>query len=154
MAVVPDDLIVDDEDWGIIGRYNWKVDRHGYLFRWATVAEMRDQSLSSRHISLHRQLMGLPKGKQVDHINGNRRDNRRSNLRIVTHRQNTQNVKTRAASGQRGVYRSKNKWLVYVQKDKKNHYFGSYDSLLVAKATAIEALKIMFPDSYVEQRSA
>ena len=41
--------------------------------------------------SIHRWIMDAPKGLQVDHINRNRLDNRRSNLRLVTHKENCKN---------------------------------------------------------------
>lgn len=42
-------------------------------------------------IGLHRWVMGNPSGLQIDHINRNTLDNRKSNLRIVTCQQNSQN---------------------------------------------------------------
>lgn len=40
---------------------------------------------------IHRWIMDAPKGLQVDHVNKNRLDNRRSNLRLVTHKENCNN---------------------------------------------------------------
>lgn len=37
----------------------------------------------------------LPKGFEIDHINGDRSDNRLNNLRIVTHKENMNNPITR-----------------------------------------------------------
>lgn len=64
---------------------------------------------------LHRVLMGLPYGDihQVDHINSNRLDNRRCNLRIATNQQNSYNMRPKnPASGFKGVDwpRSKGRW--------------------------------------------
>ncbi len=47
----------------------------------------------SRGVSLHRFLMNPPNGMEVDHINRDTLDNRRSNLRIVTHAENMKNGK-------------------------------------------------------------
>ena len=55
---------------------------------------------------MHRLIMGEPKGKQVDHWNHDTLDNRRSNLRIVTNRQNNENragAYKNSKSGIRGV---------------------------------------------------
>jgi hypothetical protein len=57
----------------------------------------------ARLISLSRFIMNPPAGLVVDHINGDRLDNRRENLRIANHRQNALNVKARNNTGFAGV---------------------------------------------------
>ena len=37
----------------------------------------------------------IPKGKEIDHLNGNNRDNRLENLRVCTHKENCRNPITR-----------------------------------------------------------
>jgi hypothetical protein len=56
-----------------------------------------------RFVSLSRFIMKPPPGMVVDHINGDRLDNRRENLRITNHRQNALNTKARNNSGFAGV---------------------------------------------------
>jgi hypothetical protein len=56
-----------------------------------------------KFVSLSRFIMKPPLGMVVDHINGDRLDNRRENLRIANHRQNGLNRKTRNSSGFVGV---------------------------------------------------
>lgn len=60
--------------------------------------------------SIHRAVMGYPKGMDVDHINGDPLDNRKVNLRACTRSENCMNKKTRAdsRSGYKGVYISPN----------------------------------------------
>lgn len=57
-------------------------------------------------IQIHRLLMKPPADMQVDHINGNPLDNRKSNLRLCTAAQNAKNrrVNKTSATGFRGVY--------------------------------------------------
>ena len=69
------------EDWELVTKWSWSVDPRGYLV--ATV--------NNCNKTLHRYLMNPPKGYVVDHINGDKLDNRRTNLRVCTHRQNSFN---------------------------------------------------------------
>lgn len=63
-----------------------------------------------RTIYMHRFILGAKCGEQVDHINGNGLDNRRSNLRICSQALNNANIKRPVNStGFRGVYLTPNK---------------------------------------------
>lgn len=70
------------------------------------------------YISMHRLIMGMPDG-EVDHINGDTLDNRRNNLRIVTHQQNlyNQTPQTGRTSKYKGVYRDEDDrfWVVQIK---------------------------------------
>jgi hypothetical protein len=71
--------------------------------------------------------------KLIDHINGNRNDNRIENLREVDYKENTYNSKVRSdnKSGVRCVSWNKKSqsWEVRVKVDKKLKHFGSYKEL-------------------------
>ncbi|MGU7923375.1 HNH endonuclease [Streptococcus suis] len=69
------------EDWELVTKWSWSVDPRGYLA--ATV--------NNCHKTLHNYLMNPSKGFVVDHVNGNKLDNRRTNLRICTPHQNSFN---------------------------------------------------------------
>lgn len=86
--------------------------------------------------------------KLIDHINGNRIDNRISNLRTVTSSENLQNMhfsksnnKTSKVLGVSWFARDK-KWQSEIQVNKKRIYLGRYDSLEDAKNAYLEAKKI------------
>lgn len=90
---------------------------------------------------LHRVLMGLPPGdvRQVDHINRNRLDNRRSNLRVVTGAQNWQNTPSRGrTSRHRGVSWSaaRGKWVAQAQLNGVQRNLGRYATEEEAAAVA------------------
>lgn len=75
---------------------------------------------------LHRELINPPKGYVVDHIDGDTRNNRRSNLRVVTQAENLQNRRgamTNSASGIRGVFRRSDcdRWEAQVVVGRKKH---------------------------------
>lgn len=89
-------FIVSDIDFVDIVRYNWRLDfcsrGHYRVVRDATQDEIAMGF--PRIIKLHRFIMGLfeiGSGGIVDHINGNTLDNRRENLRIVSHKENMNN---------------------------------------------------------------
>jgi len=77
--------MVDDEDFEWLSEYKW-IWRDGYAF----TLEGR------RYRSMHRIIMNAPYKDPViiDHINGNHKDCRRSNLRRANRFQNQQNRKT------------------------------------------------------------
>lgn len=90
----------------------------------------------NRTIQIHRLILNAPKGYEIDHINNNGLDNRRSNLRIVTHLQNQNNLPKRkdATSIYRGVSYSKerNDWCCYVSYNGIQKNLGRFDSEIEA----------------------
>ena len=72
---------------------------------WCLTAGYTTTGLNGRTQYLHRLLLNAPPGSIIDHINGDKLDARRSNLRFVTHAENLQNQKLRAdnTTGVRGV---------------------------------------------------
>jgi hypothetical protein len=104
---------------------------------------------------LHLLIMKPPKmsGLQVDHINGDRLDNLRSNLRIVTFEQQMQNKKPWASSGHRNVHWSaqQNKWRVVVKRSGKLYYGGAFDDIALAVQSARELRGRIFTH-HVEER--
>lgn len=74
--------------------------------------------------------MDLSNGSEVDHINGRRDDNRKSNLRVVNSQGNSKNMKRSSnnTSGRTGVYWDKinSKWLVMAHSGNKQHYAGRF----------------------------
>lgn len=81
--------------------------------------------------------------KIVDHIDGNRSNNKIENLRSANDFQNSRNARLskRNTSGIKGVCwaRHVNKWLVQVRQGGSKKYLGLYDDLELAELVAIEA---------------
>ncbi len=80
-----------------------------------------------------------PGALHIDHIDGNRSNNAINNLRLCTQRQNSRNmpVKKNNTSGVPGVswHRKTGKWRAYVNRERKQHYLGVFETL----AEAVEA---------------
>jgi hypothetical protein len=93
---------LDEEDVERLAGRRLSLGSHEY-------AQMFD---NGRVTLVHRWVMGAQHrdGKIVDHINGNRLDCRKVNLRIVTASESSSNVRGRASSGYRGVYPMRGKW--------------------------------------------
>lgn len=88
--------IVSPEDYAIVSKYSWHQSDKGYVCG----------STNYRTVRLHRFIMGALRNQKVDHMNRNRLDNRRDNLRVVTIAQNNQNrsiSKSKTSSKYRGV---------------------------------------------------
>ena len=71
---------VDAADYEWLSRWTWHL-QNGYAVRW----EKR------KVIFMHREILKPPKGKMGDHMNANRLDNTRANLRICSRPENARN---------------------------------------------------------------
>jgi hypothetical protein len=112
--------IIDVED-AYLDVYKWSLTKRGYVAR-------------GKGALLHHAIMGKPeKGYFVDHINRDRLDNRRSNLRFVTMSQNNQNISKQKnnTSGHRGVHWRKDtsKWSAEIKVNYKKIVLGCYENI-------------------------
>lgn len=119
---------IDDEDYDVVSKYNWVIEiRRGD--RQYAIASIKVGVNKFKHIYLHRLIMGFPKGLVVDHIDHNGLNNRKNNLRIATHRNNSSNQKVNKAntSGYKGVhyYKGYKKYSVTIMANGKQ-IFGGY----------------------------
>lgn len=113
--------LVDDCD-AYLAERRWRTNARGYAIR-------REGSSSQ---FMHRVIMGLERGNPltVDHINRDKLDNRRANLRIVTLAQNQQNVASQrgSMSRYRGVSwdSERQRWIAAVWVDGHCHRLGRF----------------------------
>ena len=140
--------IVDDEDFDKFSVFEWHAfwNKHTNSFYAQRNIPKNGRQTSSY---LHREIMGNPPGKMVDHKNNNTLDCQRSNLRSCTKSQNQMNRKgpqRNSSSLVRGVFFNKHsgKWVVRIGKDGKKSYFGSFSSITKATETSECARKQLF----------
>lgn len=78
----------------------------------------------------------------LDHINGDGTDNRESNLRSVSHRENNRNMARPIGQGAVGVRYTKGSWEAYISTGGKQHYLGRFtsedDAIAARKASEVE----------------
>ena len=129
--------IVDDTDYKTLSKYKW----HALVTKHTSYAKRNSKNREA--ILMHRQILGPPKGIQVDHINHNGLDNRRSNLRLATHGQNLARKRGIPKSGYKGVDFSQGKWRARIRKNRTQMFLGHFGSAEEAgKAYDLAAMKL------------
>ena len=122
---------VSFEDYDLIKQYTWNVNpQHGYVIN------------AQNDIRMHRLIMDVEnKNTEIDHLNHNRSDNRRENLRIVTRSENCFNMGLRKdnTSGYSGVrwFKRDQLWEARITVHGVKYYLGRYKN----KTDAIAARK-------------
>ena len=146
--------LVDDVLFGWLNQFKWFFRKDGY------VAKSIYNKLTGerKQIRMHREIMNFPDGMEIDHINGDKLDNRRENLRICTMGQNRANrgLQRNSSSGYKGVYfeEARNKWRAQIEiNNRRLHlgYFNNAEKAAFAYDTAAkkyfgEFAKLNFPE--------
>lgn len=72
----------------------------------------------------------IPKGCEIDHVNGVRDDNRIENMRIATHEQNMRNTRLRSdnKTGYKGVRLRDGIWVASIKKAGKHIHVGHFET--------------------------
>jgi len=114
-------VIIDIEDAKNVCLYRWYVTDRGYV---------RTTLSGGLKIELHRFLTNPEEGKVVDHIDRNKLNNSKANLRIVTPGENGQNqpLRPNRTTKYRGVHLKNGKYIVRVN----DVYVGSFDAPMIA----------------------
>lgn len=122
----------DKDDYEKVSKYTWWINCSGY----PVTKTSGKGGVSRKEIFLHNLIMGIQKPQidiVCDHIDRNRVNNRKYNLRMANRSENCININVRKdnVSGVIGVSWKKEicKWQVNIQKEKKSYYLGVYKDL-------------------------
>lgn len=140
--------LADKVDLPYLSQFTWCPHSNGYAVR--NIRRGR-ATIATRY--MHREIMNAQKGVQVDHINGNRLDNRRENLRLCTTAENTRHSGSKGGKRKRvlsrflGVTinpRQKNPgWEATMSVNGKTQHYGRFDTQEeAARARDIMAFRI------------
>ena len=119
-----EEFLCDVEDWDYAKNICWYKNNTGYA----------RGEIDGKAILFHNYIFDIntDSGIEVDHIHGNRLDNRRSELRICDRNKNALNkgLYKNNTSGVTGVswHKQQEKWSAYIQIEHKNMYLGSFNS--------------------------
>jgi two-component SAPR family response regulator len=113
--------IVDDEDYEYLSQWKWHLSRFGYAVR-----KPKEQ------IYMHRVIMNTPAGMSTDHINKDKTDNQKVNLRICTTSENMMNrdKQKNNTSGYKGVFwhERAGRWRAQIRLNRKSIHLGLFDT--------------------------
>ena len=134
------EAIVSDSDYEWLSQHSWHAHSEGYA-----VGRLRGQGESK--VFMHRAITEPLAGREVDHINGDRLDNRRENLRLVTRSQQNMNQSPRGGSSRfKGVswFCHQDIWQAKIKIDGKQIHLGHYSIEEDAARAYNEAAREMF----------
>ena len=135
-----------DPETGIFVRIGYPCDKVGRI----TTKGYRQISVAGTRATAHRMAWMYVHGEwpsgQIDHINQCKDDNRIENLRVVSNKQNGENITVYGhnTSGHRGVRFTKCKWIAEIKHKKKSMHLGSFASFDEAVAARLNAEQMFF----------
>ena len=120
------DCLIDKEDYEKIKEYKWHLNKFGYIIT---------NSKKQNGKRIHRMIMNYEGKNVIDHINHNRMDNRKCNLRICNLAENSWNRKSK------GYYyiKKENRWSASIMKNGKYIYLGYFKTEEEAKEARRQA---------------
>lgn len=130
--------IVDDEDFDYLNQFKWHYQSQGYAARNGIMVNGKRGAI----ILMHREVNKTPLVSITDHINRNKLDNRKANLRTVDHSINHLNnpIQKNNTSGFKGVYwdKSRNRWCAKAIYKGKQLRLGQFNTLEKANIARLE----------------
>lgn len=140
-------VLIDEEDIDIVEENSWYLSKNGYVI-----------SKHPKATYLHKLLSRVSKDEEVDHIDVNKLNNRKSNLRICNHNDNCYNRKKYKSgrfvgvpltSKYKGVSFRKGTWDARIKRNGEEINLGSYKTELAA-ASAYNYFATIYHGEYAE----
>ena len=118
------EILADAEELEKLKRYSWCVSKQGYAVA----------NVNGKVVKINRYILGLDncEGKIVDHINRNKLDNRKANLRFCTQKDNARNISVSKNSKSKvlGVRKTKHgTYNVRIVADRKEYHIGNFETI-------------------------
>ena len=117
--------LVDDDDYNFLSQMKWHCDTKGYARH--AVRFSKTELITLR---MHRVITKAAKGVEVDHIDGNKLNNQKSNLRFATDCENKRNQKIyrNNTSGIKGVswHKGHNRWTAHIGVNGRKIWLGHF----------------------------
>ena len=140
------EAIVDDEDYNMLNQSSWHCSTRGYAIQNITVGGKRGK------LFMHSVVNNTPNGLYTDHINRDKLDNRKSNLRSCTPSQNQMNrvANKNNKLGLKGISWDKGtkKFRAQIQLDTGVKNLGCYDTVEIALTVYNKMAKKHFGEFY------
>lgn len=132
-------VLVDDEDYNWLNQFKWSLN-HGYAH-----ANLREGK--NKNVRMHRLLLNVAKEMQTDHIDNNRLNNQKNNLRVVTNLQNIMNKSSykNRTSNYKGVHYEKQtkRWRSLISLNNNRFFLGRFKiEIDAAKAYNEKAIEL------------
>lgn len=131
-------MLIDDEDVYLTFNSRWFLSPKGYAFG----------SIKNQTKRFHRCVVDAQKGTEIDHIDGNKLNNQKSNLRVCSSSQNSMNrgKQKNNLSGYKGVswYKNLKKWRASIQIQGKKIHLGYFEKIKDAETAYDEIAKRLF----------
>ena len=146
--------LVDAADYEWLSQWNWRLYIGGYAMR----------QEKGKKIFMHHEIVRPPQGMLVDHVDGNRANNCRSNLRACTRQQNMQNKGKQSGASSKfkgvGYNKARRRWYAKLVFNGERFWLGYFDDEAEAARAydrqAVECFgefaRLNFPEEWPPER--
>lgn len=141
-------LIFSEEDADLYQNHKWRFDRGGYMRTNIKIKKRTYQTIFAHHIVCERAFGRRPdwsKREVCDHINRNKLDNRRENLRITCIRTNSRNIERVNRDNGATFHKKSNRWQSQATVYGTTYYIGLFST----KQLAVDA-KVKFVNQFLK----